>query len=342
VNGRLDLLRLDAAVFVSGTALMALEIVGSRVLAAAALALLAAGCAKPPAPSLQARLGARAEASPAVEAYARALSALGPRVTGSAACAKGEDFVAARLAGVGFSPVFETYARPEGAASDAPSRNVLADLPGTDASRGLVLLAAHLDGVAVGQGAADDAVNVAVLLEAARTLKALAPPPRRTIRFAFFTGEEQRMAGSSAYVAAHGSERHALAAVFDLGSGRTKGFYMNGRKQDMRALFQRALAPDDRWRAIFGSYDIWAGCDAFPFVKAGIPVLTAFQIDPGYAAIHHTALDTADRLDLAAARETAALAAALAWGVADDVDPDLPRQTPDEVRELLKRYRIAP
>ena len=311
-------------------------------LAAFAAFLLFAGCAKAPPPSVQARLAAHAEASPAVEAFARALSALGPRVTGSAACAKGEDFAAARLAGVGYAPVLETYGRPEGASLDAPARNVLADLPGRDASRGLVLLAAHLDGVAVGQGAADDAVNVAALLEAARTLKALAPRPRRTIRFAFFTGEEQKMAGSSAYVAAHASEPHALAAVFDLGSGRTKGFYLNGGKVDLRALFQRALAPDDRWRAVFGVFQIWDGCDAFPFVKAGIPVLTAFQVDPGYAAIHHTASDTADRLDFAAARETAGLAAALAWGVADDDAPDLPRKTPDEVRELLERYRVTP
>lgn len=311
-------------------------------LALTAAAFLAAACAKPPAPSLQARLAARAEASAAVEADARALAALGARVTGSAACAKGEDLAAARLASAGLSPVFEAYPRPEGAALDAPARNVFADLPGKDAALGFVLLAAHLDGVAVGDGAADDAVNVAVLLEAARTLKALAPPPRRTIRFAFFTGEEQKMAGSAAYVAAHASEPHALAVIFDLGSGRTRGFYMNGRKQDMRALFQRALAPDDRWRAIFGTYDIWAGCDAFPFVKAGIPVLTAYQIDPGYAALHHTAADTADRLDFAAARETAALAAALAWGVADDPGPNLPRHTPDQVQELLTRYRLAP
>jgi Zn-dependent M28 family amino/carboxypeptidase len=314
----------------------------AAALALSALALCAAACARPKPPSLQARLAARAEASPAVEADARALAAVGARVTGSAACAKGEELAAARLSAAGHSPVFETYPRPEGAAVDAPARNVLADLPGTDRARGLVLLAAHLDGVAVGEGAADDAVNVAVLLEAARTLKALAPAPRRTIRFAFFTGEEQKMAGSSAYVAAHAAEPHALAVVFDLGSGRTKGFYMNGRKQEMRALFQRALAPDDRWRAVFGTYQIWAGCDAFPFVKAGIPVLTAFQIDPGYAALHHTAADTADRLDFAAARETAALAAALAWGAADDAAPDLPRHTPDEVRELLARHRIAP
>jgi hypothetical protein len=314
----------------------------ARSAAAAVLALLGAACAKPAPTPLQARLSVRAEASAAVEADARALAALGARVTGSAACARGEELAAARLSDARLSPAFETYARPAGAASEAPARNVLADFPGTDRARGLVLLAAHLDGVGVGEGAADDAVNVAVLLEAARTLKALAPAPRRTIRFAFFTGEEQKMAGSSAYVAAHASEAHALAAVFDLGSGRTKGFYMNGRKEDLRALFQRALAPDPRWRAFFGSYEIWAGCDAFPFVKAGIPVLTAFQVDPGYAALHHTVADTADRLDFAAARETAALAAALAWGAANDAGPDLARQTPEEVRALLARHGLAP
>ena len=313
----------------------------ARTAGAAILVLLIPACARPKRPSPQADLAARAEASAAVEADARALAALGPRVTGSAACAKGEDLVAARLVAAGLAPVFETYPRPAGAAFDAPARNIFADIPGTDTTRGLVLLAAHVDGVAVGEGAADDAVNVAVLLEAARTLRAFARAPRRTIRFAFFTGEEQKMAGSSAYVSSHAEEPHALAAVFDLGSGRTKGFYMNGRKQEMRALFQRALAPDDRWRAIFGTYEIWTGCDAFPFVQAGIPALAAYQIDPGYAALHHTAADTADRLDFAAARETAALAAALAWGAADDPTPDLPRHTPEQVRELLTRHKIA-
>jgi hypothetical protein len=310
-----------------------------KVTAAAALVLLAGACARAPEPPL-ASLAERAEASAAVEADTRALAALGARVTGSAACAKGEDFAAARLKEAGLAPVFEAYALPEGAALGAPARNVFADLGGTDATAGLVLLAAHLDGVAVGEGASDDAVNVAVVLEAARTLRALAPPARRTIRFALFTGEEQRMAGSSAYVDAHAREAHALAIVFDLGSGRTKGFYMNGRKQPLRDVFQRALAPDPRWRALFGVYSIWPGCDALPFVQAGIPVLTALQDGAGYAALHHTAADTASRVDFGSARGNAALAAALAFGAANDAEPDLPRMTADESRALLARHGI--
>lgn len=309
---------------------------------AAALAVFAAACARPAAPPLAARVAARAEASPFLESDTRALAAFGARVTGSAACARAEDFAASRLRETGLVPIFEAYARPKGATSDAPPRNLLADLGGREASRGIVLLAAHLDTVAVGAGAADDAVNVATLLAAARALKELSPAPRRTIRFAFFTGEEQRMAGSAAYVAAHGGEPHALAVVFDLGSGRTKGFYMNGRKQEMRALFRRALAPDARWRALFGTYEIWAGCDALPFVEAGIPVLTAAQDDAGYAAVHHTAGDTVERLDFTSARRNAALAAALALGVANDPGPDLPRMTPEETRALLTRHGVAP
>jgi len=312
--------------------------------AAAVLLLLGGACARPPepAPSLASRLADRAEASAAVEADTRALAALGPRVTGSAACARAEELAAARLREAGLAPVLETYARPEGAALEAPARNVLADIRGTDGSRGLVLLAAHLDGVAVGEGAADDAVNVAVLLEAARTLEAFAPPPRRSIRFAFFTGEEQRMKGSAAYLRAHPDEPHALAVVFDLGSGKARGFFMNGRKQELRALFQRVLAPDRRWYALYGTYQIWAGCDALPFVESGIPVLTLLQDDKEYLVVRHTPADVVGALDFASARRNAGLAAALAWGAANDAAPDLPRMTAEESRALLKRHGIAP
>ena len=149
------------------------------------------------------------------------------------------------------------------------------------------------------------------------------------------------MAGSSAYVAAHAGEAHALAIVFDLGSAPVKGFYMNGRKEPLRALFRRALAPDPRWRGIFGTYEIWTGCDGMPFVEAGIPVLTAFQPDPHYADVRHTAGDVPDRVDFAAARGNAGFAAALAVGAADDAEPDLPKMTPEEVRALLARHGVS-
>jgi hypothetical protein len=313
-----------------------------RVRAALLLAFLAPACARKPAgPALLGRLADRAAASPDVEADTRALAAFGARVTGSRACEKGEELAAERLHAAGLAPSFQTYDRPAGAKAEAPPRNVLADLPGREGRRGVVLLAAHLDGVSVGEGASDDAVNVAVVLEAARTIKALAPAPRRTIRFALFTGEEQALAGSTAYVGRRGAEPHALVVVFDLGSAPAKGFYMNGRKEPLRALFLRALAPDPRFRALFGTYDVWTGSDGFPFVRLGIPVLTAFQPDPAYAALRHTANDAVQNVNFESARRNAGLAAALAFGAADDPEPDLPRLSAEEAAAVLARHGIS-
>ncbi len=307
----------------------------------AACALALAGCARPaPRESTQARIAAAAERRPDVEAGTRALAALGPRVTGSAACARAEEWAAGQLRDAGLAPVLETYPAPPGAAGPSP-RNVLADLPGRERGLGLVALVAHLDSVAEGEGAEDAAVNAAGLVAAIRAVRDAAPRPRRTIRLVLVTGEEQGMAGSAAYVAAHGSEPHALAVVFDLGSGRTAGFYLNGRKEPLRALYRRALAPDPRWRALYGTYEIWAGCDAWPFVRAGIPVLTALQDASAYRAVHHTAADRIDRVDFAEARRNAGLAAALAWGAADDAAGDLPRMTAAETAALLERHGLS-
>ena len=188
---------------------------------AAFVVLLAAGCARPK-PLLSRRASRRGPRHRPRSRPTRAPSRLsGARVTGGAR-ARAARARRRTSAAAGLSPVFETYPRPRAPRPTLP-RETSCGSPGTDGARGLVLLAAHLDGVAVGERA-DDAVNVAVLLEAARSLKGARSRPRRTIRFAFFTGEEQKWQGSSAYVAAHAAQPHAIAAVFDLGSGRTKGF----------------------------------------------------------------------------------------------------------------------
>ena len=123
--------------------------------------------------------------------------------------------------------------RPPGAAIP---RNAVAELPGRDRPGEIVLLAAHLDTVAGSPGANDDAVNAALVLGVARAIRA-AGPARRSLRFVLFTGEEEKLLGSRAYVKAHEKElgAHVLAVVYDLGSARTLGFYLNGRKQELRA-----------------------------------------------------------------------------------------------------------
>ena len=94
-----------------------------------------------------------------------------------------------------------------------------------------MLIGAHLDSWDLGTGAEDNGVNAAMMIDIARSFKALGVVPRRTVRFVLFTGEEQGMLGSEAYVLQHAPEmgRHVIMITFDTGSGHTTGFYLNGR-----------------------------------------------------------------------------------------------------------------
>lgn len=277
-----------------------------------------------------------------LEAETTALCAFGPRVTGSDACTRAEEWAAARFRESGLTVRLEPWewpARPPGAAIP---RNVVAELPGRDRPGEIVLLAAHLDTVAGSLGANDDAVNAALVLGVARTIRA-AGPVRRSLRFVLFTGEEQKLLGSRAYVKSHAEELgvHVLAVVYDLGSARTQGFYLNGRKQELRAVFKRALSAREAWRSLFGLYTVWEGADSFSFVEAGVPVLTALQDLAPYRAVYHSERDTVETVDFAASRANAALAAALVNGVADDREPALRRMTAAETTALFERHGIG-
>jgi Zn-dependent M28 family amino/carboxypeptidase len=86
---------------------------------------------------------------------------------------------------------------------DLMAYNTVAEIPGTDLRKEIVMLGAHLDSWHAGTGATDNAVGVAAVMEAARILKALNLQPRRTIRLGLWSGEEQGLLGSKAYVARH-------------------------------------------------------------------------------------------------------------------------------------------
>ena len=131
--------------------------------------------------------------------------------------------------------------------------NVVAELPGTDKKDEVVMLGAHLDSWTGGTGATDNAAGSAVVMEAIRILKAAGLKPRRTVRIALWTGEEQGLLGSKAYVKEHFADRetmalkpeHAkLAGYFNLdnGSGKIRGVYLQGN--DMaRPIFDAWLTP---------------------------------------------------------------------------------------------------
>ena len=125
----------------------------------------------------------------------------------------------------------------------AQERNVVAEIAGTTTGE-VVLVGAHVDSWDLGQGAQDDGVGVAAVLEAARILKSLGIKPRRTIRFVFFSGEEQGLLGSRAYVERHRNELDGLRAVviMDSGAQTPRGFQIHGRS-DIEAAARTVLAP---------------------------------------------------------------------------------------------------
>ena len=199
--------------------------------------------------------------------------------------------------------------------------NVIAEIPGRDRPDEWVILGAHLDSWDFADGAQDNATGVAMVLEAARAIVALKQPPRRSIRFALWGGEEQGQLGSTAYAALHAAELDRLVAALntDAGSGRVIGWTAPGRADVIRAvrpLTQAFLAElgagafDDGMRYAFQS-------DGAPFILAGIPTLDLNADDTNYEAIHHKTADTIDRVDPRNLAVGAAVLAATAQAIAD-------------------------
>jgi Zn-dependent M28 family amino/carboxypeptidase len=226
--------------------------------------------------------------------------------------------------------------------------NVLADLPGVDPVRKdeAVMATAHLDSWAAGTGATDDGAGVAIVMEAARILRALEVKPRRTIRVALWTGEEQGALGSLSYVNRRVAElprattpeqrripefmryragpvvpraEHArLSAVFtlDAGGGRIRGVSLGGNDALM-PIFRRWMEPlADVGMTMVGPRDDCGG-DCRPFMEAGVPT-PSFRQDPlEYdTRTHHTNMDTYERLIAADMQQAAIVLATMLYNTA--------------------------
>lgn len=216
------------------------------------------------------------------------------------------------------------------------SSNVIAEIPGREKPNEIVLLGAHLDSWDLGTGAEDNGVNAAMVIDAARSFVALGARPRRTVRFALFTGEEQGMLGSQAYVSRHRAElgNHVAAIAYDMGSGHTSGFFLNGR-EDLRAPVNAALDQAGGLGATEQVIDAIDGTDNFDFMISGVPNLVAVQDAAAYLPDYHAESDTFDRVNAKEARHNEAIASVLVWGLADAPNRPAPRQSRAEVEKLL-------
>ena len=215
--------------------------------------------------------------------------------------------------------------------------NVVAEIPGYEKPDESVILGAHLDSWDLGTGALDNGCNAALVIEAARALKATGLRPRRTIRFILFSGEEQGLLGSWAYVRTHRAELDKIRAViiFDSGIGRVTGYSLGGRS-DLAAGVREVLKPLDSWDVNRHTTDAQTGTDHFDFLIEGLPTLVANQEEANYLPNYHAASDTLDKVDIRELKLNTAIAALTTWGLADRPAPLGKRLSRGEVEALMK------
>jgi carboxypeptidase Q len=215
--------------------------------------------------------------------------------------------------------------------------NVVGEIRGYERPEEVVLLGAHLDSWELGTGALDNGCNAAMVIEAARALKGTGLLPRRTIRFVLFSGEEQGMLGSWAYVKAHEAELDKIRAVviFDSGVGRVTGYSLGGRR-DMEEPVREVLKPLEAWGLNQHTQDVDIGTDNFDFLLQGVPTLVANQGVSNYLQNYHAASDTLDKVDLRELKLNTVIAALTAWGLADRSTPFGKRLSRAELESALK------
>lgn len=247
---------------------------------------------------------------------------------------------------------------------DLNGYNTVAEIPGTDKKDEIVMLGGHLDSWQSGTGATDDADGCAVMMEVMRIIKASGLQPRRTIRIALWTGEEQGLLGSRAYVKQHfgyrgdpttnpfggggGDQNQApqklttlpeydkLSAYFNIdnGTGKIRGVYMQGN-EGVRPIFRKWLEPfkDPKW--FDKDKDLGAntltlantgGTDHLAFDAIGLPGFQFIQDEIEYDSItHHSNMDVFDRIQADDMKQISTIVAAFVYQTAM-MDEKLPRK----------------
>ncbi len=214
--------------------------------------------------------------------------------------------------------------------------NLVGEIPGSDLKDEVVIIGAHFDTWHASPSPSDDGAACAVALEAARILKAIGAKPRRTIRVAWWGGEEQGLFGSGEYVKKHfgdprdpavgkkpGYEKFSAYFNMDYGAGAFRGIYLQGNEKARRMIAA--------WIAPFRDMGCWAisnqsvgSTDHVSFDQAGLPGFQFIQDRiPGTAG--HTNLDFLDTIQQQDLIKNAVIMAAFAWHAAT-ADERVPRK----------------
>lgn len=198
------------------------------------------------------------------------------------------------------------------------SANVVGELRGRENPEQILVVGAHLDSWDLAEGTTDNGVGSACVLAAAEAIERSGMKPRRTIRFVLFTGEEQGLDGSLAYVKQHHAElaNYLGDLVLDSGPGPVSDIQLGGRDDLVEAFqpFARSLA---EIREIKVDEKVENGTDTLPFSLAGLPGINMNQDSPDYKYTHHSAADALEAVKPDILAQDATLMALTAFWIAD-------------------------
>ena len=221
---------------------------------------------------------------------------------------------------------------------DIRGYNVVAEIPGTDPvlKEEIVMLGGHLDSWHGATGATDNGAGCAVMMEVMRILKATGLQPKRTIRIALWSGEEEGLLGSRAYVKNHFAdpvdmvlkpEHGKVSAYYNLdnGTGKVRGVYLQGNK-NAGPIFEKWLEPFNELGARTITISNTGGTDHLSFDGVGIPGFQFIQDPIEYdTRTHHTNMDTYDHLVPEDLRQAATVIASFVYNTAQR-DEMIPRK----------------
>ena len=225
---------------------------------------------------------------------------------------------------------------------DVTVNNVVAEIAGRDLPNEVVIVGGHLDSWHPGTGAQVNGTGAATAIDVARAIKASGKPPRRTVRFILFGGEEQGLLGSVAYAKRHSGEMGAIDCVLisDTGAQPAKGWYVMGREDEQKALTNvEPLLAGLGSNQTTTSVEFLFETDHIGFDVQGVPTLVLWNDVDKYFRLHHKASDTFDAVTQADLNQGVATTAATAYAIADSAQSFAAHDTPAQVEEFLKNAK---
>ena len=198
------------------------------------------------------------------------------------------------------------------------SANVVGEIRGRENPEQVLVVGAHLDSWDLSEGTTDNGTGSASVLASAEAIVRSGMKPRRTIRFVLFTGEEQGLDGSFAYMKQHDAEvgNHLGNLVLDSGQGPVKEFMLGGR-DDLMASFRPFAQSLASIRDIAVNDKVENGTDTLPFSIAGLPGICMDQDSPDYKYTHHSSADALEAVKPEVLAQNATLMALTAYWIAD-------------------------